>query len=463
MKKIIATLLIVAAGAVCGFSQSLRTGYFVDNYKFGHTMNASFASDQGYITIPALNTLSFSSFSSLSITNVYFPLANGKTGTFLHPDVSAERALAGIKPVTNAAVDFSFDLMSGGFNVGKTGFLTFDIGVRASLQTAVPKSLFELIKVGSGGGAASYNIRNLSFDESSYLQLALGYSMELGVKGLRLGVKVKPIVGVQSISARISELNVETSPILWRIQDNGYLASTSSFLQFKYDDNGVFSGIRPQMNINVTGAGALFDVGLSYKAPFGLSVSASVADVGFFKTIGSFTQYAEANGEVIYKGVEGIDLMSQNPFENASSQEILDRLKELVNFKKADVPANLKPVLPAMKVYAGIKQSFVKDIMSFGVLYSGIYGQFSKTHEVTLAYNIHPSRVFDFTLSYSFLNIRSSLGFLLNVTPAKGLNVFFGMDYLPLVYTKIPFPVPAEQAIVNASMGLSICLGKPRS
>lgn len=463
MKKLFTIIALFAASSTL-FAQSgaLLGGFFVENYKYGHNMNPAFASDQGYVGIPFISSTSASTTSTLGITDIFKLLPDGRTATFLHKDVPVDEALAGFGDFTTANADLGYDILSVGALCGKKikGFLTVDWSIRASEQSNLPKGYFELFKKGQGGKPIEhYNLPALDLALYADTRFAIGYSFEVpGVKNLRIGAKAKLLLGLSDAYVRMENMDITLTPNLWTIKSYGIMSINSPYLGTRLDENGKIQGLIPNYALGLSSFGATFDFGITYTIPVldGLKISASVVDLGFVKSTRKHTKYFEANGEANYAGILGVDITKDNAFGGSAISNAFDEFKTIINFYKADVPDNPRVLKPTTKVYAGIQQAFLNNIMSVGLLYSGFYGEYNKVHELTVAYSIHPSRVFDVTFSYSFLNTRTALGFLLNFTPAKGVNIFFGTDYLPLTYASY---LPAGDAFVNAQFGISVPFG----
>ena len=97
-------LLIVALTAwmlsiALAVAQSTQTGYFTDGYLYRHTMNPAIGNTKNYVSLPALGNSNISFRGNLALSDVLYQV-NGKTATFLHPNLSSAEVLKNIKSFT---------------------------------------------------------------------------------------------------------------------------------------------------------------------------------------------------------------------------------------------------------------------------------------------------------------------------------------------------------------------------
>lgn len=466
MKKIISLLLVLTAIPVfAGFVQAqTRTGYFVRNSLLNHKMNAAFAPDHGFVGIPALTNMDLSIESNMGMSTFMYPLQDGSLGTFMHPDVDPVQFLGSLAEKNYVNLSFDMDIFNVGFFTGKkrTSFWTIDVGMRNSVSATLPKELFRFAKCGMSSDPSTYSIRDLNLNANSYLYASLGYSRGLDewVKGLRIGGKAKFLVGIMDISATIDRMDIDMSSDMWRISSaaSGYMMAAGPYL--KYDSDGAVNGIGFDPSaLGVSGYGASFDLGAVYEMPEdiadGLRFSLSVTDLGFISYSGKSATAVSASKEVVYDG-------SDNLLENGGNlgdefSELGNQMLEMVAFRQTGSSEG-KTVALAATLNVGADYSFLKDKMNVGLLYSARFDRFKTEHELTLVYNYAPARWFDIALSYSFLNSRQSVGWLITLVPRKVLNFFIGSDYTYLSMT--PQGLPVNKAYFNVNFGISVPLSK---
>ena len=79
-------------------------------------------------------------------------------------------------------------------------------------------------------------------------------------------------------------------------------------------------------------------------------------------------------------------------------------------------------------------------------------------NELTLSYNLNPSKWFNLGLNWSFLNAAKSFGWMMEFTPKKGTNFFIGSDYTFFEVMPDSF-LPVDKLWTNVRFGLSFMIG----
>ncbi len=456
------TILILLVTTSFGALGQNKTSYFVKNSTLRHNLNASFAPDQGYIGIPVLSNINVGVLSNMGASNFLFPLQNGKVALFLHKDVPADAFLNSFSssPYLNASMDM--DILNAGWFSWKDSFWSVSLGVKTDINSSIPTSMFEFMKKGMQNDPQHYTISNLSFGEDIYTQLSLGYSQGLDkyLKGLRLGGKIKMLFGLSSMNASINQFDINMGSDAWRVSSNASGSVLGGGIKIEKDPNGVITNIAfDASTLSIGGVGMAVDFGIEYRlsqgTPLdGLTFSLSVADLGFISYFKNQSKDLIAQGNASFSGFKDMNV------ENFDFQQEIDKVKEqllsMASFKE-QISEKGKTKMVSAKVYAGIEYQFLNDKMGVGLLYSGRFGQYRYDNELTLSYNYAPVRWFDVALSYSFLNSRQSIGWLLTFVPKKGLNIFFGSDYTCLNYT--PQGIPVKNAYLDFNIGISVPLG----
>lgn len=109
MKRIGKYILAASLAAMgCNaMAQGLNSAYFIEDYKFRHTMNPAFDNEQNYVSIPALGNLNVRTQGNFGIGDVLFDNprygidSDKKKTTFMNPYISTKDALAGFASGTN--------------------------------------------------------------------------------------------------------------------------------------------------------------------------------------------------------------------------------------------------------------------------------------------------------------------------------------------------------------------------
>lgn len=457
----ISALLVLALSF--SLSGQTRTSYFVKKSTLRHNYNGAFAPDQGYVGIPALSNINVGMSSNMGVSSILFPLDNGKVGFFLNEGVDADRFLNSIEETSYLNGVVNFDIINAGWFSGKDSFWTLDLGVKTEINSSVPKEMFRFAKEGMKTSSQSYLIEQTSFGTDVYGQLSVGYSQGLDklLKGLRIGGKLKVLFGLQSVSATIESMNIKMGADQWMATaiGNGYVLGGG--LAFDKNNQGRIESVSFEPGqFAFAGMGAAIDLGVEYRISQGtpvdgLTFSLSVVDLGFISYFKNQSRVLTNDGGTFtYNGFQDIDFKD---FDFSDQIEQLGKdFLDMVSFQEKPADGSQMKTLAA-KVYAGVEYPFLKDKMSVGLIYSGRFGSFYNEHELTLAYNYAPVRWFDIAVSYSFLNSRQSIGWLVTFVPRKGLNVFLGSDYTCFSYA--PIGLPLNKAYLDFSLGISVPLG----
>jgi hypothetical protein len=109
------------------------------------------------------------------------------------------------------------------------------------------------------------------------------------------------------------------------------------------------------------------------------------------------------------------------------------------------------------KIYAGVEYSFLRNMMSVGVVSKTSYNYNHWDEEVTLGYNIRPCSWFGLSASYSFVSSGfSTLGLGLNLR-LPPLSFYVVSDYTPLHYSADG--IPYKTSAFNVQAGLVLTMG----
>lgn len=443
----------------------LKTMYFAENSTLRHRLNPAFAPLQGYVGMPFLSSIKLDLEGNIGAKHVLYPLDNGKLGTLMHPDVSAD-ALNKFPDMAHLNFHLDYDIFNIGWRRGETGFWTLDWTQRIDVYTTIPKQMLTFLKVGMKNDPTVYSFENLGVAQAAYNQIALGFSSDIKpVKGLRVGGKLKFLVGIDDAKVRVDRMTVSMSKDEWKInaKASGYAALGG--LQLGTDENGsVNSASFDASRIAPSGYGFAADFGISYviseDTPVdGLGFSFAVTDLGAIINMQSTLQKVESpDGEFVYTGFEDVDF-SQSGSLNEQVNNIKDSFMSMLKLTPQEVGGNMTRMLNT-KLYAGIDYSFLKERrMNVGLLYTCEFSPLKTLHEMTFSWNYMPVDWFDVSLSYSFLNVYESFGVLLNFTPRRGVNFFIGTDYVNFRYA-VPYPVPVDHAYLNLQMGISFPIGE---
>ncbi len=141
---------MLAAGAIAtalsATAQNTEAGYFLDDYTYRFQMNPAFGNSRGFVSMPALGNLNVGISGNLGVQDVLYNV-NGKTVTFMHPDVSTAEAMKNLGNDKRFAVNLRETILAVGFK-GIGGYNTISISARTDVGVKLPSSIFSFLKEG---------------------------------------------------------------------------------------------------------------------------------------------------------------------------------------------------------------------------------------------------------------------------------------------------------------------------
>lgn len=443
MRKII--VVVLAAMFLLPFTgaaQALKGSYFLDNSAQRNQMNPAFAPRTNYVMIPAVGDFGLGLLSNLDIATFLYPM-DGQLATFLHPSVTVEQFDRALAKHPHLDAEFGTNLVNFGFYTKRGSFWTFDLSLRTGLDVDLPRDLFMFMKKGTGLDAETFNIANINAYATAAVTASLGYSRKIG-ESLRVGARVRFIAPVAYAELNLDNVRLMTGKEKWEVKTDGSLHAVMHGLDISMPENGYMPDIRFDLNRLVenkvlAGYGGSIDLGVEWKLNIGslfdgLSVSASVTDLGWIQYKKGAQQTFATQGSFVWDGFQDVD---QHFDFNGALDEVLDDAKALMNIeKKEDAEQLVRSTMP--RVYAGVEVPFCWDRMSAGLLYSGRFSHSYYRQELTASYNLKAFRWLSLGVNYSFLNTAKTIGWILEVTPKAGMNFFIGGDYLPAEWVSAP-------------------------
>ena len=137
MKKYIKSLslLLAALSSATAFAQDTKTGYFHDEYTYRYQMNPAVGNDRGFVSMPALGNLNVGINGTLHLNSVIYNV-DGRTTTFMNPQLSAGEVLGKFKDMNRIGTDLKLNVFSVGFNA-LGGYNTVSVNARADVGVAM--------------------------------------------------------------------------------------------------------------------------------------------------------------------------------------------------------------------------------------------------------------------------------------------------------------------------------------
>lgn len=464
MKKIIAiaaSLLMLGSA----FAQEIsNSAYFLDGYALKHEFNPAFASQRNYIALPAIGGVNTSTRSSLGLSTFVYPTANGLK-LFTSSEVNAEEFLSKLNGNNRITAGANVNVLSFGFGAKNGGFLNFGVNLKADAGANLPYDLFDFVK--NIGAKETYTITNFGLYANSYAEVYGGYSKNIN-SNLRIGGKVKLLLGLAAANVNVDELQLQISESQWSATTQAsakfYSAPGTFGIQNNADGNIDMSKIQINPAKPIGGVGAAIDLGAVYEGLIdGLTLSASVKDLGFIAWNNCLTA-GNDNGQWVYNGFDNISF--DQDAENSIEDQIENLGKDLANLVALKKQGEGKEArMLACKVNVGAEYAMpFYDKLRLGLLYAARFNKQYSIGEARVFATVSPIKWLSFSTSYGIGDCGSMWGLSLSIH-TSAFSLFVSKDAMPTSITPkfemkgIQRFTPVHGFNNNTHIGLIINLG----
>ena len=468
MKKSIIALSMAVAG-LAAQAQELRTTYFMETSTYRHEMNPAYL-DSSYVAMPLiLGNLNLGTTGNLGLTNFVYEMQPSWQGygvdgrnltTFMHPAVSAKDFLDGLKGQNRFSFNFKYQLFGVAFKAfGGTNLVEGNI--RANVDMALPKSMFEFMK--TAGERADYDISDLGVKAESFFELALGHSRRIDDK-LDVGAKAKLLFGLGRGELSADNLHLHMSDDYWKIQGDvdASAALMNSTLEFEDASKNDPATGRPRVSGidefkgGLSGFGLAFDLGATYQLLPELKLSASITDLGFIAW--SNTHKATSKGEWTFDGFkEDVYAGGTNTGTNKIGDQmdaISDDLEEIFSVYYDGKGSQTKALAATLNLGAEYTLP-AYDKLRFGFLYTSRFAGKYSWHEGMFSATVRPIKWFEASANFAAHSGGVSGGLVVDFH-APHFNFFIGADRIMGKVSK-DF-IPLNNTNTSLSMGMSFPL-----
>lgn len=437
------------AGGLGAVAQNTNSGYFIENYTYRYQLNPAMACDDNFIAMPLLGNANVAMRGTVGIDNILYNI-DGKTTTFLNPQVDAGEFLSGLNDNNRLAADVKLGLLSAGFKAFN-GYNTITINLRANANSNIPKSLFSFLKEGASN--QTYDISDVRAHADLYAEIGFGHSRAIGKKW-RVGGTLKFLLGGANMDAELDRAQLTLGTDAWTAVTNGRLQSSVKGLIYEHDVNDrtgheYVSGMDVD-GTGLNGFGMAVDLGAVFTPTQDWSFSAAILDLGFIGWNNNMV--ASTNGDKTFstdKYTFNVDDEAPNSFEN--EWDIMrDDLSALYELEDNGDEGSRTTMLGAT-LNLGVEYSLpAYRKLKFGLLNSTrIQGEYTWT-EFRLSANVAPVKAFSAGANMALGTYGFSFGWLMNVK-VTGFNMFLGMDHTLGKLAKQGLPLSS-----NASVNLGI-------
>lgn len=443
-----AVALMTAAGAG---AQNLNSAYFTDGYLYRYQLNPAFDNEKSFVSIPAIGNINVGVEGTLHLKNILYNV-NGKTTTFLNPAVDTKKFLDDLGSSNRLGTDVRLNILSVGFKAFK-GYNTISIGVRANVNTKLPRELFSMLKQGVEN--KTYDISDVRANATAWAEIGLGHSHKINDK-LRVGGTLKFLLGGGNIDARFDQAQLELGTESWNAVTNANLRASVKGLTYDHDVNE-HTGHEYVSGADIDGAGLngfgmALDLGASYKINNDWTVSAALLDLGFISW--NNDMLASTNGTQRFESslyTFNVDDNAANSFDNELDR-IRDDVSALYELNDMGDQGGRTSMLGAT-LNLGAEYTFpLYRNLTFGALSTTrIQGDFTWT-DFRISANVAPVKVFSAGINMGMGTFGCSFGWILNLH-CPGYNFFLASDHTPGKLAKQGAPLSSN---ANVSLGMNI-------
>ena len=458
------------------FAQQFSSSYFMEGSLYRHELNPAFEAPQNYFSFPLLGNVNMSVKGNLGVSDVLFN-RNGKTVTFLHPDVSPSEALNNINDNNKLIDEFRLPVIAIGFSAWN-GFNTIGINLRTMGGIHFGKDLFDLTKNLQN---QNYNIGGAGINEQAFLEVALGHSHKID-EHWTVGGKLKLLFGGARVNTELEDLQLNMEdPHRWTATAHASAEVNIKGIEFtekhaNYKDDSRNTRIDPatgerygyntvdEIKFNspgLGGFGAALDLGAVYdfkELVPGLKASIGVLDLGFIHW--NESHVIENNGDKFeFEGFQNIRVKegdNNNKTLNDQIEDLGDRIEDLYRLENKGNEGG-KTYGIGITLNVGVEYALpVYDKVRFGLLSTTRFQGDYTWNEERLSVNYAPCNWFDMNVNGGIGTLGPCFGWMLNLHPI-GFNFFIGMDH---TFFKVAKPFVPLRSNADLTIGINFPLTK---
>lgn len=452
--------------------QTLTSSYFMEGSLFRHEFNPAFETQQSYFSMPVLGQFGFGVNGNLGVGDLFFN-RNGRTVTYLHPDVSVADALSGINDNNKLLFRLKTQILGVGFK-GMGGFNTISLSANVNGGIHFPYDIFDITKNLQN---KNYNVGETGFMAQAYAELALGHSHRIN-EHWSVGGKFKFLIGGARINAEMDNLSLNLqSTDRWTANAHASVEAnvkglkiTDKQKEYENADKRAAEG-KPTTYTTIDdfdldspgigGFGFAVDLGTEFDfkdiAP-GLKLSLALLDLGFINWSESHT--IENNGqEFVFDGFNNVKVEGGNGTKlSEQTDDLADRLSDLYNLQnKGDLGSSSHGIGTTLNV--GVEYALpVYDKVRFGLLSTTRFQGDYTWNEERLSVNYAPAKWFEFNVNGALGSFGPSFGWMMNIHPV-GFNLFLGMNHVLGKVSKQFVPLRSN---ADFTMGINFPLSQPK-
>lgn len=301
MKKKISVFAAMAFIAIGMHAQTFQQALFLDGYRLGYRYNPAIQNESGFLSVGQWENQTRNNFGAASFL---FPREDDVV-TALHSSVSAEEFLGSLSDDNFFTGNINFNLVSYGWRKDKA-YHTLEANIRATYGASIPLEIFSIAKLGTG--EAAYDLSGMRAFGNVITEVAYGYSYKFS-DIVSVGARAKLLVGIESLNYNVTRFDMNFTEDAYTADVEADLDLTSRWSKIRADENGYLNLIDLSSKDKwklPSGAGLAMDLGVIVTPLEGLTLSASVLDLG-----GILWYYGNAGksvGTTTFTGVKNLSL-----------------------------------------------------------------------------------------------------------------------------------------------------------
>lgn len=443
-------LLFCAAIALEGAAQTAKSAYFLDGTFHNYKLNPAMDAERGYFTL-GLGNMTLGTNGNVGLSHFLYPQGDHLT-TFMSGTVDQDEFLDRLPNEIRSGVNYDATLMAFGFRL-LGGYTSFSLSMHSGTSLSLPKSLFAFAKTGLQNSYHDFSGINLR--TMNYAEAALGYSREV-YKGLRVGVNLKYLKGLAYADFTFDTFNVELSEERWSMLAVAHAQAALCTKVVVEEEEDGYQELRIGGTSPTNGFAA--DLGVEYDMDEfvpGLTVSASVVDLGFIKWTDMMTLDNSHIKPIEWTGFSDAVISDMGDSFEEELGQVTDQAEQITEFKINDTYAASTKLSATMYLGAEYDMPFYQPL-SVAMLYAKKFSRYSGWDEVRGYINIAPLKWFEASANVGYTTYGTSWGWMLNLHPA-GFSFFLGSDYM--ISRVSPQFIPLNNLNYHITLGMNFPIG----
>lgn len=449
MKRSVILLAIIVLASLSASAQSFQQALFLDGYQLGYRYNPALANESAFLSVGQWENQFRNNVGAASFL---YP-RNGEVVTALHESVSADEFLGSLKDDNYLTGNIHFNLFSYGWK-GEKAYHTIEAGIRAAYSASVPKEIFSIVKLGTGD--QNYDLSGMNVSGNAVVELAYGYSRKLSDL-ISVGARAKLLVGIEALRYNVTRFDLTLTEDAYQAQVEADLDLTSRWSKIRPDDEGYLNltnlSAKDRWRLP-SGAGLALDLGVVVTPLEGLTLSASLLDLGGI--LWYYGNAGKSQGTTTFTGMDSVtmDELKQGNLKEQFNDE-LDAFVRSIKIKSVKGRTAFEAVPLHVNLGARYEMPFYRPL-SVGVTttYYGMHGMSYCEFRGALAWN-----------PYSWLGVSANAGAgSYGALWGFSANAAFKQFRLMLAMSNgfggtIPYSnTPLQPNAKTLTLGLSYCL-----